>query len=160
MKREGRSGTVCENTVVHWRFRGGVRALTVSVGDRNGTIWKRGYEEIESSQQRWGWKSCPISLFKCRKEKFSERQTKGTAASVISPKNGRRDGSFEAEDGRQAEGSRAVIREVTQETGNLLIFDVLSGSSLWCSLPLQCKTSCKPTLSSLSRVSIYLFNTL
>lgn len=49
---------------------------------------------------------------------------------MISRKNGRKDGSFEAGDGRQAEGSRAVIREVTQGTMNLLIFDVVSVPSL------------------------------
>lgn len=42
MKREARSGALCEITVVQWRFRGAVQAQTESerpfVGDRNGTI--------------------------------------------------------------------------------------------------------------------------
>jgi len=86
----------------------------------------------------------------------------GAAAPVTSPKpDQKRRRRFEARDGGQAEGTRAVTRDVTLGTMNLVTLDVVSVPSKITSVMLTTikhKTSCKPTLL-LSSVSPYLFNT-
>lgn len=74
----------------------------------------------------------------------------GAGALAISPKpeqKGQR--CFEARDGGQAEGTRAMTRDITLGAMNLVTFDVVSVPSKITSAMLATikhKNSCKPTL--------------
>lgn len=95
---------------------------SVFIGDRNETTKK---ELMKNSVEMRLKELVCLSLEV--QQKFSKRHTIGAAALATSPKleqKGQR--CFEARDGGQGEGTRAMTREITLGTMNLVTFDVVS----------------------------------